>query len=224
MYIKWLNNLPSTPQDFLHFSKKILNHPLEDSLKLYYITLKLKAMSDSPIYKFLERIPYGIKFDEINKREYLLTLSVYTLRELLKEHLDLRLVKNLYLLLSKELPKDFLKGATPKHSILASQDILADLLTEEEKAKLPAFLKAKHVILSFEIKGTCEEIISIVPYLTNPYVLKKKDDKYEVFIPLSISEFVLFSLNLRKKDILKEELDSILESIKVLFPDCFGEI
>jgi len=224
MHIKWLNNLPESPQEFLHFSKKVLQLPLEESFKLYFITLKLKALSDSPVYKFLERVPYGIKFDEIKRREYLLTLSVYTLRELLKEHLDLRLVKNLYLLLSKELPKDFFKGVSPKHSIIASQDIVLNLLSEKDKASLPAFLKAKHIILGFRLEGSCEEILPIAPEFLNPYVLRKKEDLYQIFTSFSISEFVLFSLNLKHKEILKTELEGILESIKALFPDCFGEI
>ncbi len=224
MQIKWLNNIPSEPQDFLHFVKKVLNCPIEEGFKLYHLTLSLRAMSDSPIYKFLERVPCGVRFDEIKKREYLLTLSVYTMRNLLREHLDLRLVKNLYLLLSKRLPKDFLKGATPKHSILASQDIIAELLTEKAKLELPAFLKAKHIVLGFEMNGSCDEVLSVVQGFINPFVLKKRQEGYQILVPFSISEFVLFSLDLRKKEELKEEVDSILESIKVMFPDCFGEI
>jgi len=223
MQIKWLNNIPPEPLNFLHFIKKQYKLPLEEAVKLLYITIKLKALSDSPIYKFLERTFIGIKFDEIEKRKYLLTFSIYTLRELIKEHLDLKLVKNLYLLLSKKLPREFFKGVFPKHSILASQDIILDLLSEKEKIKLPSFLKAKHVILPFKFEGNCEEIISILSFLPNIYILKK-ENLYQVFTTFSISEFVIFSLNLKQKDILKNELETILESVKILFPDCFGEI
>ncbi len=166
---------------------------------------------------------YGLGFDEIEKRKYLLTFSIYTLRELIKEHLDLKLVKNLYLLLSKKLPREFFKGVFPKHSILASQDIILDLLSEKEKIKLPSFLKAKHIILPFKFEGNCEEIINILSFLPNIYILKK-GNPYQVFTTFSISEFVIFSLNLKQKDILKNELENILENVKILFPDCFGEI
>ena len=223
MQIKWLNNIPPEPLNFLHFIKKQYKLPLEEAVKLLYITLKLKALSDSPIYKFLERTFTGIKFDEIEKRKYLLTFSIYTLRELIKEHLDLKLVKNLYLLLSKKLPREFFKGVFPKHSILASQDIILDLLSEKEKIKLPSFLKAKHIILPFKFEGNCEEIINILSFLPNIYILKK-GNPYQVFTTFSISEFVIFSLNLKQKDILKNELENILENVKILFPDCFGEI
>ena len=223
MQIKWLNNIPPEPLNFLHFIKKQYKLPLEEAVKLLYITIKLKALSDSPIYKFLERTFIGIKFDEIEKRKYLLTFSIYTLRELIKEHLDLKLVKNLYLLLSKKLPREFFKGVFPKHSILASQDVILDLLSEKEKIKLPSFLKAKHVILPFKFEGNCEEIINILSFLPNIYILKK-ENLYQVFTTFSISEFVIFSLNLKQKDILKNELETILESVKILFPDCFGEI
>ena len=223
MEIKWLNNIPSEHKSFLDFVKKKYQLSRESAFKLIYITLRLKALSDSPIYKFLERTITGIKFDEIDKREYLLTFSIHTLRELVEEHLDLKLVKNLYLLLSKKLPKEFLKGVSPKHSILASQDIMLELLSQEEKSKLPSFLKAKHFVLTFHLKGSCNELITLFPLFPNTYVLKE-GEPYEVFTSFSISEALIFLLNLKERENLKESAENILENIKVLFPDCFGEI
>jgi len=222
MEIKWLSNIPQEPQDFFNFLKKQNKLSSEDALKLIYITLKLKALSDSPIYKFLERTISGIKFDEIEKREYLLTFSIYTLRALIKEHLDLKLVKNLYLILSKKLPKEFIKDVSPKHSVIASQDITLELLSQEEKAELPSFLKAKHLILIFYLKGTCEELISLLSLFPNNYVLKK-EDFYQIFTPFSISEALIFLLKL-KEGVLRDTAEKILENIKIFFPECFGEI
>ena len=224
MEIRWINNLPETPKEFLHFNKKVLKLPLEEAFKLFYLTLKLESLSEVPVYKFLERLPIGVKFDELKKRQYILSLPVSTLRELFRDHLDLRLVKNLYLFLSKELPKDFLKGATPKHSILASQDILVDYLTEEKKAKLPAFLKAKHQILTFKIKGTCKDLFWMAPDFINPWCIKKEEEFLEVYTCFSISEFVLFSLKIKKIEKVKDQVEGLIESIKALFPECFGEI
>lgn len=223
MQIKWLNSVPAEPQDFLSFFKKEYNLPKDEVFKLIYITLKLKALSDSPVYKFLERTIPGIKFDEIDKREYLLTLSIYTLRELIKEHLDLKITKNLYTFLSKKLPKDFLKDVSPKHSILASQDIILELLSQEKKAKLPSFLKAKHFILTFHLKGSCEELIILFSLFPNNYVIKE-ETPYQVFTSFSISEALIFLLKLKEREDLKDQAENILESIKVFFPDCFGEI
>uniref|UniRef100_A0A7V4JPV5 Uncharacterized protein n=1 Tax=Thermodesulfobacterium geofontis TaxID=1295609 RepID=A0A7V4JPV5_9BACT len=222
MEIKWLSNVPQEPQDFLTFLKEQYNLPSEEAFKLIYITLKLKALSDGPIYKFLERTITGIKFDEIEKREYLLTFSIHTLRLLIKEHLDLKLVKNLYLFLSKKLPKEFIKDVSPKHSIIASQDIILELLSQEEKTKLPSFLKAKHLILFFYLKGTCEELIALLSSFPNSYVLKK-ENLYQVFTSLSISEALVFFLKV-KEEILKATAERILETIKTFFPECFGEI
>ncbi|NPA39339.1 MAG: hypothetical protein GXO57_02705 [Thermodesulfobacteria bacterium] len=224
MQIRWLNTLPEDPQEFLHYSKKVLKLPFEDAFKIFYITLRLESLSESPIYKFLERLPWGVKFDELKKRQYLLSLSISTLRELFQEHLDLRLVKNLYLLLSKELPKDFLKGASPKHSIVASQDIAVSLLREKDKAELPAFLKAKHQILAFRLEGECEKLLEVASEFLNPWCLKKTSEGIEVFTSFSISEFVFFSLKLKKKEIEREQVEGLLESVKALFPECFGEI
>jgi hypothetical protein len=221
--IKWLNNIPETPKEFLSFFKKNYGLPQEEVFKLIYITLRLKALSDSPIYKFLERTVSGIKFDEIDKREYLLTFSIFTLRELIKEHLDLKLVKNLYLLLSKRLPKEFLKDAYPKHSIIASQDIMLELFSQEEKTKLPAFLKAKHFMLTFHLEGNCEELITLFSFLPNSYVLKM-GNPYHIFTTFSISEAFLFLLKLKETEKTKDQVKKILENIKIFFPDCFGEI
>lgn len=222
MEIKWLNNVPLEPQESLNFLKTKYDLSSEEAFKLIYITLKLRVLSDSPVYKFLERSITGIKFDEIDRRVYLLTFSIYTLRELIKEHLDLKLVKNLYLFLSKKLPKEFIKGVSPKHFIVASQDIIPEILTTEEKTKLPSFLKAKHVILHFYLKGSCEELITILHLFPNSYVLKK-GNFYQIFTSFSISEALIFLLK-QKEDILKVSAEKILESIRIFFPECFGEI
>lgn len=223
MNLVWLSELPQKPKEFLQYCKTQLNLSLEDLSKLYHLTLKINSLSDSPIYKFLERTPPHIKFDEIGKREFVLTLSVFTLRNLLKEHFDLRLVKTLFLVLSKKLPKEFFKDCLPKHSIIASQDFLIELLTEEEKHFLPAHLKAKHLSLIFKIEGKCEDIIWIFPLLTVG-VVKNYSEFYEILTPFSISEFIFFSLKLKEKNLLKDKIDNLLEKLKIFFPDCFIEI
>ena len=223
MEIKWLKNIPLKADEFFHFFKKKYNLKAEDIFKLYHITLNLKALSDGPIHKFLERIPCYLKFDEIGKRKYLMTLPVWTLRNLIKEHLDLKLTKTLYLFLSQRLPGDFFKGCAPKHSILASQDVVCVLLDEEEKAELPAYLKVKHLPLTFSISGTCEEVIKLLPLLSI-YALKKEKEKYSIFVTLSISEFMILAQDLKEIKALRERVESIIESLKVLFPDCFGEV
>lgn len=222
MKIKWINSFPTEIQEASSFLKNFYNIPFEDSFKLLYLTLRLKTLSDSPVYKFLERTVTGIKLDEIEKREYLLTLSIYTLRDLIKEHLDLKLVKNLYLFLIKKLPKEYFKGVLPKHSIIASQDVIINLLSEREKMKLPSFLKTKHLILAFKFEGKCEELIYILPYFPNPYLIKK-NEIYEILTTFSISEFIIFYLQLKHMDLFKKEIEAVFETVKNLFPDCFGE-
>lgn len=226
MKLTWLNNLPQDPKEFLQYCKAQIKLPLEELLKLYYLTVKITSLSDSPIYKFLERTPSNIKFDEVGKREFILTLSAFTLRTLVREHLDLRLVKTLFLTFFKKLPKEFFKDCIPKHSIITSQDLIIELLTQEVKQLLPAHLKVKHLILIYKAIGTCEEIISLFPFLGNITVIKKlTNNTYEFFFPFSISEFIIFSLNLKKLNILAEETENILQNIKSFFPDCFiGEI
>ncbi len=223
MEIKWIKNAPLKPEEFFHFFKKKYHLKPDHIFKLYHLTLNLKALSDGPIHKFLERIPCYLKFDEIGKRRYLMTLPVWTLRNLIKEHLDLKLTKTLYLYLSKKLPGDFFKGSSPKHSILASQDVICELLEEEEKAKLPAYLKVKHLPLVFSLSGNCKDVIKILPLLSL-YALKEEKEGYSVFFTLSISEFMILAQDLKETKEIREKVESIIESLKVLFPDCFGEV
>lgn len=224
MQIEWLKFLPEKPLEFLRVIKTQFLLPLQESFKLFFITLKIKASSDSPIYKFLERMPPGIKFDEIGKREFLMTLSIFSLRGLLEQHFDLKLVKNLFLELSPFLPSDFFKGVAPKHSIVVSQDIAFQVLGEKEKISLPSFLKVKHLMLKFKFTGGCEELIKLTPSLVNPFFIQQKEDYLEMYTTFSISELVFFGLKTQKIKNLKIELDELLENLKVLFPDCFGEV
>jgi len=224
MQIEWINFLPEEPQEFLRIIKDEFSIPLQESFKLFYLTLQIKTSSDSPIYKFLERLPYGIKFDEIGKREFLMSFSIFSLRELLEQHFDLKLVKNLFLELSPVLPSEFFKGVTPKHSIVVSQDIALQILKDENKKDLPSFLKAKHLMLKFKFLGSCEELIRLTPYLINPFFILKKEENLELYTAFSISELVIFSLRVQKIKSIRVELDRLLENFKVLFPDCFGEI
>lgn len=223
MRISWISEFPSKPKEFLQYFKTQFKLSLEELSKLYHLTLKINSLSDSPIYKFLERTPPHIKFDEIGKREFILTLPIFTLRILLREHLDLRLVKTLFLVLSKKLPKDFFKDCMPKHSIVTSQDLIIEVLTEEEKHFLPPHLKSKHLNLLFQIRGNCEELLSLVPFL-DLLVIKNYLDYYEILTSFSILEFIIFSLNLKEKNLLKEEVEKLLEQVKTFYPDCFIEI
>ncbi|QER42434.1 hypothetical protein F1847_06625 [Thermodesulfobacterium sp. TA1] len=225
MKFNWIGSLPEEPKEFLLTVKNQFKLPLEEAFKLFYLTLRVKASSDSPIYKFLERTPTGIKFDEIGKREFLLTLSGYTLRELISQHIDLKLVKNLYLFLSKEIPSEFLKDVLPKHSILVSQDVLLEILTTKEKAYLPAFLKAKHILFTVKIEGACEDLLKITPFLPNFFfILDHPSTGLSLYTSFSISEFFLFSLKIERFKSIKDEVEKILERLKALFPECFGEI
>lgn len=225
MQLKLFTFFPEKPGEFLDFSNSGLGLPNEEAFKLYFLTFKLKALTDLVLFKFFERTICHIKFDEIGKKEYLLTLSVHTLRELLREHLDLKFTKNLYNFLKEKLPSEFFKGCAPKREVITSQDIFFQPLTSREKAELPPYLKVRHFILPFHFKGSCEEILSILPEVSL-YALKRvKEGLYELYVPLSISEFMYFSQRLLDKKVFKKmEIEGLINQLKALFPDCFGEI
>ncbi|MGC8871978.1 MAG: hypothetical protein ACP5QC_03755 [Caldimicrobium sp.] len=225
MELKLFTFLPERPADFLNFAKTGLGLPFEEIFKLYFITFKLKALTDLVLFKFLERNICYLKFDEIGKKEYLLTLSIYTLRELLKEHLDLKFTKNLYNFLKDKIPSEFFKGCAPKREVITSQDIFFQFLSSKEKASLPSYLKVKHIILTFHIKGGCEELLLILPEISLYALRRIKEGLYEIYVPLSISEFMYFSQRLLEKKILnKVEIDPLINQLKSFFPDCFIEI
>ncbi len=224
MEFKLYTLFPEKPKDFYEFSCSALGLSPEEAFKLYFLTVKLKALSDLVLFKFLERSICHIKFDEIGKKEYLLTLSIHTLRELLREHLDLKFTKNLYNFLKDKLPSEFFKGCAPKREVITSQDIFFQSLSNREKAALPPYLKAKHFILPFYFKGNCEEILSLLPEVSLYALKREKVELYEVYIPLSISEFMFLSQKLLEKKILKKiEIDAMIYQLKSLFSDCFVE-
>lgn len=223
MEIKLVTLLPEKPEDYLYFGTKALNLSEEDLFKLYFLTLKVKALSDVPVYKFLERTIPFIKFDDLGKKEFLLSLSVYSLRELLKEHLDLKFTKNLYLALKEELPQDFFKNCLPKREIVTSKDITFILLSSKEKIELQPYLKVKHLHLVFQLKDTCENLLHVLPYLGLYGLRKIKDVEYELYTPLSISDFIyLSSVLVDKKLVKKIIIDGLTMQLKSSFPDCFG--
>ncbi|MCS7200396.1 MAG: hypothetical protein N2327_04490 [Caldimicrobium sp.] len=225
MEVKLYTLLPEKPEEYLNFGLKALKLSEEDLFKLYIITLKMRALSDMPIYKLLERAIPFIKFDELGKREYLITLSIYTFRQLLTEHLDLKFTKNLLLYLKEFLPKDFFQNCLPKREVVTSKDITFKILNSKEKGELPPYLKVKHLHLIFQLKDTCENLVKILPYLGLYAVRKIKNEDYEVFTPLNIAEFAYLTTVLTNKGLIsKISAEGLRMQLKSLFPDCFGEI
>ena len=163
------------PEEFLSFCKKDLGLSSNSAFKLYYLSFFIVSLADTPIFKFLERLPANAKFDELKKNNYLLSMPVSTIRNLFVEHLDLKFTKNLYLYLQEVLPSEFFRGCEPKHAVISSQDVKVRLLTQDEKKELSPPIKVKHLHFTFELTGTCEEIIKLLPSLSL-YVLKRKQN------------------------------------------------
>lgn len=224
MEIKLYTHLPDKEEAFLSFTTGVLKLSWEEASKLFFFTFRIKALSDMPIYKFLERaVPY-IKFDEIGKKEFLLTLSVYSIRLLLIEHFDLKFTKNLYVYLQNKVPQDFFKDCAPKREVVTSRDLSFQLLTLKEKAELAPYLKVKHIILQFLITGKCEEILKVVNYL-QLFTVADRGNRVELFAPLSLSDFVYLSQEFQRKRLFDAlVLEVLMRQLKGLFPDCFGEI
>lgn len=209
------------PEEFLSFCRKDLGLSSNSAFKLYYLSFFVVSLADTPIFKFLERLPANAKFDELKKNNYLLSMPVSTIRSLFLEHLDLKFTKNLYLYLQEVLPPEFFRGCEPKHAVISSQDIKVRLLTELEKKELSPPVKVKHLHFIFELTGTCEEIIKLLPNLSL-YVLKRKQNLYQAFFSLSIAEFIVLSNILSGVKGLSEKVERVLQELKSLVPDCFG--
>jgi len=224
MELKLFTLLPEKAKEFFDFATSGLGLPAEEAFKLYHLTLRTKFLSDTPLYNFLERALCGFKLDEVGKREYLLTFSVHTLRELLKEHLDLKLTKNLYQFLRDKLPSEFFKGCAPKREVLVSQDVTFELLGSEKKLTFPPYIKVRHFIVPLHLKGSCDELIILLSEITLYALRRVKEGLYEAYLPLSISEIVYYLQRLVEKKFLKKiESEALLNQLKSLFPDCFGE-
>ncbi len=209
------------PEEFLSFCKKDLGLSSNSAFKLYYLSFFIVSLADTPIFKFLERLPANAKFDELKKNNYLLSMPVSTIRNLFVEHLDLKFTKNLYLYLQEVLPSEFFRGCEPKHAVISSQDVKVRLLTQDEKKELSPPIKVKHLHFTFELTGTCEEIIKLLPSLSL-YVLKRKQNLYYVFFSVSVAEFIVLSNTLRGVKGLSERIEKVLQELKSLVPDCFG--
>jgi len=221
MDLKLLTIPTEKAEDFFSFCKKNLGLTSDSIFKLYYLSLHVVALADTPIFKFLERLPANVKLDELKKNNYLISMPASTVRALFVEHLDLKFTKSLYLYLKEILPKEFLKGSEPRHAIVAPQDIKVRLITDSEKRELSPSMKVKHLHFTFQASGSCEELISVLPNLSL-YTLKKKGNLYHVFFSLSIAEFIILANILREHKDLSEKVDRVLQELKSLVPDCFG--
>lgn len=225
MELRFLTYLPDKPQDFFDFAYTTLGLSEEEIFKLFFLSLKIKALSDLPVYKFLERTLPFIKFDEIGKREYLLTLSVHSVREILLEHFDLKFSKNLYMSIKDKLPKNFLKDCVPKREVLVSQDLSFEFLSKEEIVRFPSYLKVKHLVFNYEVKGSCEEVLGLVSTVSFYVIKRLKENFYKLHLPLNISEFLYYSsLWVKRGYFLSMEIEGVLNQLRSLFPDCFGKI
>ncbi len=209
------------PEEFLSFCKKDLGLSSNSAFMLYYLSFYVVSLADTPIFKFLERLPANLKFDELKKNNYLLSMPVSTIRNLFVEHLDLKFTKNLYLYLQEVLPPELFRGCEPKHAVISSQDIKVRLLTQDEKRELSPPIKVKHLHFTFELTGTCEEMIRLLPNLSL-YVLKRKQNLYHAFFSLSVAEFIVLSNTLSRVKGLSERVERVLQELKSLVPDCFG--
>lgn len=224
MDLKLYTHLPEKEEAFFNFVTGALKLPWEEASKLFFYTFRIRALSDMPIYKFLERaVPY-IKFDEIGKKEFLLTLSVYSIRQMLIEHFDLKFTKNLYVYLQNRVPQEFFKDCAPRREVVTSRDLSFQQLTLKDKAELPPYLKVKHIILIFLVTGRCEEILRVVNFL-QLFTVADRGHKVELYTPLCLSDFVYLSREFERRGLFDPMiLEVINRQLKGLFPDCFGEI
>ncbi len=221
MDLKILSLTTDNPKEFFNYAKRELKLSNEQAFKLYFLTLRISVLSDTPVIKFLERVPPHIKFDEIERHKYLLSLPVSTIRNLFIEHFDLKFSKNLYLYLQERLPSEFFKGCEVKRSFLASQDLSLSFLTEEERRKLPSFLKVKHQHFSFLFRGSCEEAITVLERIPL-YIWRKIKGEYLIFFTLSVGEFIVFSKSFENWPEFREKAEEIIMNLKSLVPECFG--
>ncbi|MFN3568199.1 MAG: hypothetical protein ACK4UR_04725 [Caldimicrobium sp.] len=225
MELKLLTFFPEKAKEFFAFATSTLGLTEEELFKLYFLSFRIRSLSDIPIYKFLERAIPFIKFDEIGKKEYLLTLSIHTLREVFLEHFDLKFSKNLFLAVKDKLPKNFLKDCMPKREVVLSQDLSFEFLRKEDLSNLPSYLKVKHFVFTFHTIGECEAIMEVLSTINYFLIKKHKTGWFELYIPLSISEFLYFSYLWKERDFFKEgNLSTLTDQLKALMPDCFEKI
>lgn len=225
MELKLLTYLPEKINEFFEFAKGALALTDEELFKLYFLSFRIKALSDIPIYKFLERALPFIKFDEIGKKEYLLTLSIYTLREIFLEHFDLKFSKNLYFAVKDKVPKSVLKDCIPKREVVVSQDLSFEVLSKKDLINYSPYIKVKHFVFCFKTLGECDEIMNILSTINYFLLKKQKENMYELYIPLNISEFLYYSHLWRVRKIFKEaELSALINQLKALMPDCFEKV
>ncbi|MFN3921508.1 MAG: hypothetical protein ACK4K4_03815, partial [Caldimicrobium sp.] len=100
-----------------------------------------------------------------------------------------------------------------------------ELLFKEEMTKFPPYLKVKHFIFHYKVKGNCEGVLSFISTINFHVIKRLKDNLYEIYFPLNISEFLYYSnLWVKKEYFLPIEIDTILNQLKSLLPDCFERI
>jgi len=191
--------------------------------ELRALVFEIYARSETPLFKFFERLPRDISADRLERHRFLLSGPTEAFRNLIRENFDLKFAKGLLVFLSAWEPS-LVSDLRPKHRLIPPQDLVFGVLTPEDVGGLSPALKARHLYLGLEYRGP-ESLALEVLRSRLPFIMEgSPGENRRIFLSASLADSLIYLLKpLEALEAFREDVTNILKELKKRYPDCFGE-
>ncbi|MEW6326332.1 MAG: FAD-dependent thymidylate synthase [Thermodesulfobacteriota bacterium] len=158
----------------LSFLQEYIREEEEQYLELGNLAFSIWLDSESPMLKLFERQAGGLNVDRIEKKRYILSGNLRTLRDLCRAHRDLKIVKALLGLLLKDY-EPLLADIISKYRPLPLEGVIVHYASDQELEELPLAFRIKHHYLAVHLKASLGAIHELITGCrVSSYILQKQ--------------------------------------------------
>ncbi|QJA05602.1 hypothetical protein FVE67_01780 [Thermosulfurimonas marina] len=188
------------------------------------LVVEVAAGSETPLFKFFERLPRDLAADRLDRRRFLLSGPLCAFRDLLREHLDLKFSKGLLVYL-EGFRLDWVRDLRPRHGVIPPQDLSFILLPREEVLQLSPALKARHLYFGVEFVGPETLALEVVKSRLPLELEGEPGGERRVLLCASLADLLVHLVKpLLAFPELKGAAEGLLEALRAEAPECLGEI
>ncbi len=139
-----------TKDSAIPFIKAIIKRGHESVLEMGQLVMEIKVDSEAMMHKFFERVPRFCQADKLERYRYLLSMNPRAVRDLARDHKDLKVVKAILQTLTPKYPALY-EDLEPKHGWIKQDGIIVRLLDAKEVdgLDLPLLLRHRCLLVHF---------------------------------------------------------------------------